>query len=75
MKMDLHNLQGILRSHFPIIIIETHEEFRALEVLEEASKKLHKSMYTWSCNDGIKNSLLNSINTHCCPANSLIKQA
>lgn len=64
MKMDVQNLQAILRSHFPLVVVETHEEHRALEVIEDASKRLHKGMYTWSVNDGIKNQLLNATNTN-----------
>ena len=51
---DKHDLELILRSHVPIITIETHEERRATELLARAASKLGKNFYLWTITDGLR---------------------
>ena len=32
--IDQRNLQLVLQSHFPVVVVETHEEQRALDLLK-----------------------------------------
>jgi len=51
---DQRNLQTLLESHFPIIVIETHEEQRALEMLKNILYSKGNGFYTWTVAQGLK---------------------
>ncbi len=58
---DKKNLELLLTSHFPILVIETHEEERARENLKQVIRPMGKSMLTWSAAQGLQNSLVGDI--------------
>jgi SpoVK/Ycf46/Vps4 family AAA+-type ATPase len=53
--MDLHNLKLKLDAHFPIIVIETHDEQRVQELLISAVKENSKlgTLRVWSASHGL----------------------
>lgn len=59
---DQRNLELLLESHFPILVIETHEELRSLELLQNIVKKTDKGMHIWSAADGLKHYLVSKSN-------------
>ena len=50
---DQHDLELILKSHFPIVTIETHEEHRAVDLLKKAAGTLGKELLQWTITDGL----------------------
>ena len=53
--MDKKNLEIALNSAFPIILIETHEEERALGFLNNVSLKSGKDLMVWTAAKGLHN--------------------
>ena len=55
MSTDKHNLELLLRSHFPIIVIETHDEQRAVKLLKQAAIEDSKTgpLRIWSASKGL----------------------
>lgn len=51
---DKHDLEVLLRSHIPIITIESNEERRATEMLARAATKLDKAFHLWTITDGLR---------------------
>ncbi|GGB96878.1 ATPase [Marinobacterium zhoushanense] len=53
--MDLHNLKLKLKDHFPIIIIETHDEQRVVELLKSATADDNSlgTLRIWSAGEGL----------------------
>ncbi|WP_455203576.1 AAA family ATPase [Kaarinaea lacus] len=51
---DERDLEMLLISHFPITIINTHEEKRALELLKKVVTRTDRSLWTWSITEGLK---------------------
>ncbi len=47
-------LGSLLRSRFPIILIESHEEPRILELLKKACNLENQALMTWSITSGIR---------------------
>lgn len=52
--IEQRNLQILIESHFPIIVIETHEELRALEMLKNIVSAKGSGFYTWTIAQGLK---------------------
>lgn len=50
---DLRDLAALIRSHTPIIVIETLEEPRAFRLLEELARHLNHGLYRWSAASGL----------------------
>jgi SpoVK/Ycf46/Vps4 family AAA+-type ATPase len=50
---DKKDLMMILQSHIPLVVIETHEEHRALELLTDVAATLGKPLKTWSITQGL----------------------
>ena len=50
---DAHDLTVILKSRFPIVIIETHEEGRVLALLERVTNLEELALFTWSVTEGL----------------------
>lgn len=55
--IERRNLEILIDSHFPIIVIETHEEQRALELLKNIVMVKGNGFYTWTVTQGLKNIL------------------
>ena len=51
---DLHDLRIVIESKIPIVVIETYEEPRALEILRRLAVPLCQPVYGWSITDGLK---------------------
>lgn len=53
-----HELAMLIRSRIPLIVIETHDETRALKLLAELSvrlaRKAHLPMFQWTITDGLR---------------------
>jgi len=49
-----HDLELILKSHIPIIVIETHEEQRVLDLLSQQTLKLAKALFKWTITEGLE---------------------
>jgi SpoVK/Ycf46/Vps4 family AAA+-type ATPase len=50
---DAHDLSVILKSRFPIVIVETHEESRVLALLEKLTNLEEQALFTWSVTEGL----------------------
>lgn len=53
--IERRNLEILIDSHFPIILIESHEELRALEMLKNIVAAKQGGLYTWTVTQGLKN--------------------
>ncbi len=51
---ESQELCALLRSRFPIILIQSHEEPRILELLQKAANLENQVMMTWSITNGIR---------------------
>ncbi len=51
---DESDLELLLMSHFPITTIQTHEEKRALNLLEKVVTRTDRSIWAWSVTQGLK---------------------
>jgi len=51
---DEHELELLIASRFPIIVIETQEEQRAIELLKRCGSRLGLQVLTWSLTSGWK---------------------
>lgn len=51
---DGHDLELLLKSHHPIIVIESHEENRLLDMLSQFGIQQYKPVFQWSITDGLK---------------------
>lgn len=51
---DRRDLELVLKSHFPLVIIETHEEPRALEMLRKAAVNIDRDLHAWSVTEGLR---------------------
>ncbi len=50
-------LEALLRSRVPLVVIETYDEPRALEMLAALSPRLaaaHTPVFQWTCTDGLR---------------------
>ncbi len=52
--IDRRNLEVVLKSHFPIVVVETHEEPRALDLLKQVTVGQGRALYTWSAAQGLR---------------------
>lgn len=55
---ELKDLEVALRSSTPIIVIETQEEPRAIDLFIRFGVKLNSSIFSWSATEGLKNAQL-----------------
>src|SRR5215211_3523413 len=51
---ELKDLLVLIKSRFPIVIIESHEEPRALSLLEKSTNLDNMPLYTWSVTTGLR---------------------
>jgi SpoVK/Ycf46/Vps4 family AAA+-type ATPase len=49
-----HDLELLLKSHLPLIIVESHEESRLLQLLTAQAMKQYRPLYRWSITDGLQ---------------------
>ncbi|MGL4712567.1 MAG: AAA family ATPase, partial [Shewanella sp.] len=50
---DIHDLTSVLRSNTPIVVIETYEEYRVVELLKRVASVLYQPVFTWSITQGL----------------------
>jgi len=53
---DLQDLNVILQSRFPIVVIETHEEARVMALLDQLTNLENLALFVWSIADGLRRS-------------------
>lgn len=51
---DLHDFEIILDSRVPLVVVETHEESRALQLVVRAGLQRKLPVFAWSCTEGIR---------------------
>lgn len=51
---DMHDLEIMLHSRLPLLVIETYEEPRALDLVCRAGFNLGKPVFCWSVTEGLK---------------------
>jgi SpoVK/Ycf46/Vps4 family AAA+-type ATPase len=52
---DLHDLKALIESRIPIILIETTEELRAIELFQRLALDLKRPMLKWTATTGMRN--------------------
>ena len=52
--MKYHEISLLLRSHTPILLIETHEELRALDLLKDIASNMDYPIFKWSVTAGMQ---------------------
>lgn len=52
--MDNHDLEVLFKSQHPIIVIESHEEKRLLQLISRIGIKQYKPVYQWTITDGLR---------------------
>ncbi|MBT1443616.1 AAA family ATPase [Shewanella sp. JM162201] len=50
---DVKDLTAVLRSNTPIVVIETYEEYRVIELLKRVASTLYQPLFTWSITSGL----------------------
>lgn len=50
---DIQDLSAVLRSNTPIVVIETYEEYRVIELLRKVSNILYQPLFSWSVTQGL----------------------
>lgn len=50
---DLHELEVLLASRVPILVIETHEERRVLALLVQCAVRLRQALFRWTVTEGL----------------------
>ena len=53
MKSEQEELRLLLRSSFPVIVVETAEEHRFLKLVENLANLDEKTLFTWSVVRGL----------------------
>jgi SpoVK/Ycf46/Vps4 family AAA+-type ATPase len=51
---DAHDLELVLKSHIPIVVIETREEQRAVELISRMQFRLGQPIYKWTVTEGLQ---------------------
>ncbi len=51
---ELHDLEVILNSRTPIIVIESQEELRIIQLLTQLGMRLQHPLFRWSVTDGLQ---------------------
>lgn len=72
--IDQKNLELLLNSHFPIIVVETHEEQRAIQLLQLVLSLSERGLYSWSVTEGLKRLLSGSMSNYFMDKVKLSKQ-
>ncbi|MEM7407245.1 MAG: AAA family ATPase [Pseudomonadota bacterium] len=64
---DVHDLEVLVKGHTPIIVIETHEEQRVLDIFARVGRRLGLHVFRWTLTEGIRE--LGRLATHDAKAN------
>jgi len=51
---ELQDLMVLIKSRFPIVLVESHEEPRVLSLLEKSTNLDNTPLYTWSVTSGLR---------------------
>jgi len=51
---NLNDLELLLRSSVPIIVIESHEEVRLLELFNRIIKNIPRPLFLWTVTEGLE---------------------
>lgn len=51
---DLHDLNLLINSNIALIVVETHQETRMLELVKQAGKQRFKPVFCWSITENIR---------------------
>lgn len=51
---DFEDLNKVIAHHMPIVVVESYEERRALELITRVSIKRAEAMYQWTLSDGLR---------------------
>jgi len=51
---DGHELEMLLRAGTPLVLVETHEEARAVELCARIGRRMHKPVFRWSVTEGLR---------------------
>ena len=52
--MDFRDISLLLRSHSPILVLQTHEERRAVELLKDIALNMSSAIFKWSVATGLQ---------------------
>lgn len=52
---DAHDLGLVIDAHVPIVVLETHDEQRAIEMLQRVARKRQMPLFSWTVTDGLRN--------------------
>jgi SpoVK/Ycf46/Vps4 family AAA+-type ATPase len=52
--MESHEISLLLRSHVPILVLQTHEEARAVELLKNTALNMNTPVFKWSVATGMQ---------------------
>jgi SpoVK/Ycf46/Vps4 family AAA+-type ATPase len=52
--MKFHEISLLLRSHVPILVLQTHEEARAVELLKDTALNMNTPVFKWSVATGMQ---------------------
>ena len=52
--MDYHDISLLLRAHSPILVLQTHEEKRALDLLKNIALNMGSAIFKWSITTGLQ---------------------
>lgn len=50
---DAHDLSVLVNSRIPLIVIETHDEHGAMQLLQRVAREQQRTLYRWSVTDGL----------------------
>ncbi len=50
---DLHDLELIIKSHIPIVVVESHEERRIVELCKRLMPRIGTPVYQWTVTEGL----------------------
>ena len=51
---DSHDLELILKSHIPVVVIETREERRAVQLIQSIQIRLGVPIFKWTVTEGMQ---------------------
>jgi SpoVK/Ycf46/Vps4 family AAA+-type ATPase len=51
---NANDLEVIVRSRFPLVVVETREETRAIDLLQKIANRNEWPIFTWSATDGLE---------------------
>lgn len=54
MTRDLHELELLIRSRMPIVVVESHEEGRVLSLIRALEGRLGRPLFAWSVTEGLR---------------------